>query len=121
MTKRKSIISYDNLTVDQKKQILKDYPDGYGNHINTIKTPTGETIDTFIWETEDVVYLIKLNKLPPKVKNPRDDDDDDDDRDFDDDIDKKSALGDDIERENDDNSEDNYDSIKDSYDEEEDD
>ena len=39
MTKRRGIISYDKLTVDQKKQILRDYPDGYINHLNTIKTP----------------------------------------------------------------------------------
>ena len=44
MTKRRAIISYDKLTIDQKKQILKDFPDGYINHLTTIKTPTGEII-----------------------------------------------------------------------------
>ncbi len=58
MTKRRAIISYDKLTVDQKKQILKVYPDGYINHLTQIKTPNGEILDAFIWETDDVIYLI---------------------------------------------------------------
>lgn len=121
MTKRRAIISYDKLTIEQKKQILKDYPDGYINHLTSIKTPTGETLDALIWETDEVVYLVKINKFPPKVKNPRDDDDDDDDDQFNDEIDKKSAMGDDLDEENEDESDDSYDSDKDSYDDDDDD
>jgi len=55
MSKRRAIISYDKLTIDQKKQILKDFPDGYINHLTTIKTPTGETLDALIWETDEVI------------------------------------------------------------------
>ena len=47
MSKRRAIISYDKLTIDQKKQILKDFPDGYINHLTTIKTPTGEMLTEF--------------------------------------------------------------------------
>jgi hypothetical protein len=42
MSKRRSIISYDKLTIEQKKQILREFPDGYINHLTSIKTPTGE-------------------------------------------------------------------------------
>ena len=83
MTKRRSIISYDKLTIDQKKQILRDYPDGYINHLTTIKTPTGEILDALIWETEEVIYLVKINKIMSKPKPIAEDDDED----FDDDLD----------------------------------
>jgi len=65
MTKRRAIISYDKLTIDQKKQILKDFPDGYINHLTTIKTPTGELLEALIWETEEVIYLVKITKSKP--------------------------------------------------------
>jgi len=85
MTKRRSIISYDKLTIDQKKQILRDYPDGYINHLTTIKTPTGEILDALIWETEEVIYLVKINKIMSKPKSIAEDDDEDFDDDLDDD------------------------------------
>lgn len=85
MTKRRSIISYDKLTIEQKKQILRDYPDGYINHLTTIKTPTGEILDALIWETEEVIYLVKINKIMSKPKPIAEDDDEDFDDDLDDD------------------------------------
>jgi hypothetical protein len=68
MSKRRAIISYDKLSIDQKKQILRDYPDGYINHLTTIKTPTGEILDALIWETDEVIYLVKVSKIIPKAK-----------------------------------------------------
>lgn len=82
MTKRRSIISYDKLTPAQKRDLSKAFPYGYENQLTTIKTPTGEMLDALIWETEEMIYLVKINKT---VKMPSLDDDDDDD-DFDDDI-----------------------------------
>ena len=55
MSKRRAIISYDKLSIEQKKQILRDFPDGYINHLTTIKTPTGEVLDALVWETDDVI------------------------------------------------------------------
>jgi hypothetical protein len=66
MSKKRAIISYDKLTIEQKKQILKDFPDGYINHLTTIKTPTGDILDAFVWETDEVIYLVKINKIAPK-------------------------------------------------------
>jgi len=83
MSKRRSIISYDKLTIEQKKQILRDFPDGYINHLTTIKTPTGEILDALVWETDEVIYLVKINKVMPKIKPVADDDDDEIDDDFD--------------------------------------
>ena len=114
MSKRRAIISYDKLSIDQKKQILRDYPDGYINHLTTIKTPTGETLDALIWETDEVIYLVKVNKVMPKAKPITDDDDDDfdevsdikddeaeeeEDDDFDDSFDKDDSDEDDSDEE----------------------
>ena len=92
MTKRRGIISYDKLTVDQKKQILRDYPDGYINHLTTIKTPNGETLDALIWETDEVIYLVKIKQ--PAIKQVNNDDVEEDD--FEDELDKNDLNDQDI-------------------------
>ena len=94
-TKRRAIISYSKLTIEQKKQILRDFPDGYINHLTTIKIPTGEVLDALIWETDEVIYLVKINKISPKVVAASDDDDEEDD--FEDDLDKVDDIKDDDE------------------------
>jgi DNA-directed RNA polymerase subunit delta len=90
MSKKRAIISYEKLSIDQKKQILKDFPDGYINHLTTIKTPTGEILDAFVWETDEVIYLVKINKIVPKATVVDDEDDD-----FEDDLDKVDDIKDD--------------------------
>ena len=100
MSKRRAIISYDKLTIEQKKQILRDFPDGYINHLTTIKTPTGEVLDALVWETDEVIYLVKITKVQPKAKPVVDDDD------FDDDFDKPDDLKDDDLDDDDDQSDD---------------
>ncbi len=92
MTKRRGIISYDKLTVEQKKQILRDYPDGYINHLTTIKTPNGETLDALIWETDEVIYLVKIKQ--PVIKQVNNDDVEEDD--FEDELDKNDLNDQDI-------------------------
>ena len=103
MSKRRSIISYDKLTIEQKKQILRDFPDGYINHLSTVKTPTGEVLDALIWETDEVIYLVKITKAPQKTKPIADEDEDE----IDDDFDKVPDINDDDEM--DDEEEDEYD------------
>jgi len=113
MSKRRSIISYDKLTIEQKKQILREFPDGYINHLTSIKTPTGEILDALIWETEEVIYLVKINKVMGKPKPVADDDDDD----FEEELDEKTPdLKDD---ELDDEEEDEYDKPEDDDDDDE--
>ena len=62
MTKRRSIISFDKLTSEQKKKLEQDFPDGFLGNLTTIKTPTGEVLDALIWDTDDIIYLVKINK-----------------------------------------------------------
>ena len=91
MSKRRAIISYDKLSIEQKKQILRDFPDGYINHLTTIKTPTGEVLDALVWETEEVIYLVKINKVMPKAKAVVSEEEEN----FEDDFDKVDGLKDD--------------------------
>lgn len=86
MTKKRAIVSYDKLTIDQKKQLLVAFPDGFSEGMTQIKTPAGETMDALLWETEEIIYLVKLNKPVGKPVKAPIDDDDDDEEDFEDDI-----------------------------------
>jgi hypothetical protein len=106
MSKRRSIISYDKLSLEQKKQILKEFPDGYINHLTTIKTPTGEVLDALIWDTDEIIYLVKIVKPKAKIKIISDDGDDD----FADDLDKEDEIKDeDMDDEKEDDSDDDVD------------
>ncbi len=116
MSKRRAIISYDKLSIDQKKQILKDFPDGYINHLTTIKTPTGETLDALIWETDEVIYLVKVNKVMPKAKPVSDEDEDD----FEDDFDKVPGMKEDETEEEEDDFDDSFDDDADADDDDSD-
>ncbi len=115
MTKKRAIISYDKLEIEQKKGILREYPDGYINHLTQIKTPTGEVLDALIWETEETIYLVKFPKITRTVIADDDDDDDDDDMD---EIDDKDIKEDDDSV--DDDEEDTYDKPEDDGDDDED-
>lgn len=116
MSKKRAIISYEKLTIDQKKQILKDFPDGYVNHLTTIKTPTGQILDALMWETDEVIYLVKINKMTPKAPAV-----DDEEEDFEDDFDKVDAKDgeDDSNSDSDDDDDDYGDKPDDDGDEEE--
>ncbi len=96
MSKKRAIVSYDKLTIEQKKELLKSFPEGYGSSLTTIKTPAGETLEALIWETEEIIYLVKINKTMTKAL------DDDDDDDEDDDLEEDIVKPDDLEEEDDD-------------------
>jgi hypothetical protein len=115
MSKRRAIISYDKLTIEQKKQILRDFPDGYINHLTTIKTPTGEMLDALMWETDEVIYLVKINKVAPKPAVV-----DDEEEEFEDDFDKVEGVKDDMDESDDDEEDDDYDKADDSSDDDDD-
>lgn len=118
MSKKKSIISYDKLSIDQKKQLLIAFPDGFSGNTTKMTNPiTGEVFDSLLWETEEIIYLVKLPKVT--MKSPSVDDDDDDD--FEDDFDSADAKGDDDDVSDDDDDDDSYDDAPDEDDEEDED
>ncbi|MBN9294812.1 MAG: hypothetical protein J0G96_12620 [Flavobacteriia bacterium] len=77
MSKKRAIVSYDRLTVEQRKKLEEAFPDGYADAMTQIKTPTGETLDAILWETEEIIYLVKL--LKPQVKSVSVEEDEEDD------------------------------------------
>ena len=105
MSKKKSIISYEKLNIEQKKQLLIAFPDGFAGSMAKMTNPiTGEIFDTLLWETDEIIYLVKLPKS--SMKAPSVDDDDDD---FEEDLDKFDGKGDeDDDASADDDEEDNY-------------
>lgn len=120
MSKKKTIISYEKLTIEQKKQLLLAFPEGFAGETTKMTNPiTGEIFDSLLWETEEIIYLVKLPKL--KAKSPSVDDDDDDE-DVADDMDKFDGAEEDDDS-SDDEEEDNYgdDAAEDVADEEDED
>lgn len=76
MSKKKSIVSYEKLTIDQKKELLIAFPEGFAGATTKMTNPiTGEIFDSLLWDTEEITYLVKLPKL--KLKSPSVDDDED--------------------------------------------
>lgn len=116
MSKKKSIISYEKLTIEQKKQLLIAFPDGFAGHMTKMTNPiTNEVFDSLLWETEEQIYLVKLPKVT--LKSPSVDDDDDD---FEDDFDAVDAKGDDDDVSDDDDDDDSYDDKPEEEEEDED-
>ncbi len=104
MSKKKSIISYEKLNIEQKKQLLIAFPDGFAGSMAKMTNPiTGEIFDSLLWETDEIIYLVKLPKS--SLKAPSVDDDDDD---FEEDLDKFDGKDDDEDASVDDDEEDNY-------------
>lgn len=117
MSKKKSIISYEKLTIDQKKQLLMAFPDGFAGNMTKMTNPiTGEVFDSLLWETDEVIYLVKLPKV--SVKSPSVEEDDDV---FEEDMGKFDGKGDDDDDLNsEDDDDDDYDDKDDSADDDED-
>lgn len=112
MTKRRSIISYEKLTSEQKKKLDQDFPEGFLGSLSTMKTPLGEMFDGLLWETEEIIYLVRINKAAFTTAVSDDDDDDFEDDDLDEDItaiEKEEVEADDEEEEEDKPSDDDED------------
>lgn len=77
MSKKRSIISYDKLNIEQKKRLLTAFPDGFAGAMTRMNNPvTGEAMDALLWETDEVIYLVKLPKQNIRAAVVDDDDDD---------------------------------------------
>ena len=75
MTKKRSIIAYENLDENQRKRLSREYPEGFQGQLTEIKKPTGEILDALIWETEEIIYLVKMTKAMSILLDEEDDDD----------------------------------------------
>ena len=83
MSKKRAIVTYEKLSEEMRDRLEEAFPEGFGGAMTQISTPTGELMDAVLWETDEMIYLVKLNKVKQKnVVIP--DDDEDDEEDFDD-------------------------------------
>jgi hypothetical protein len=104
MSKKKSIISYEKLNIEQKKQLLMAFPDGFAGATTKMTNPvTGEIYDSLLWETEEIIYLVKLPKVA--VKSPSVEEDDEE---FEEDFDKFDGKGDEDESSDEEDDDDSY-------------
>lgn len=74
MEKKKSIISYENLSPELQKALKKAYPNGFAGHVEKLPTPK-ETFNVVKLETSEAIYMVKI-KLTDKKSKSMDDDDD---------------------------------------------
>jgi DNA-directed RNA polymerase subunit delta len=74
MMKKRSIIAYENLDENQRKRLSRQYPEGFQGQLTEIKKPNGEILDALIWETEEIIYLVKMTKAMSILLDEEDDD-----------------------------------------------
>ena len=68
MEKKKMIISYNNLAPDAMEAFKLKYSLGYNDYITRITKPNGEFIHVVPLETEDAIYMVKVDvKIDNKV------------------------------------------------------
>jgi hypothetical protein len=80
MSKKRAIVTYEKLSLELRDKLEDAFPEGFGGHMTQITTPTGEVLDALLWETEEIIYLVKLNKVnKKKIVIPEEDEEEEDD------------------------------------------
>lgn len=69
MAKRNVMVSYERLPELIRSELKKLYPDGFRNHIKTITDFKEQTIHVLRYETEDSIYLIKMENINAAIVN----------------------------------------------------
>ena len=84
-TKKRLVVSFNNLSLDLQEQVKALYPLGYTDAMMRIDKPNGDFFFTVPFETDDTSYLVKIDVKIDEVGA------DDDDKDFYGDDDLKGA------------------------------
>ena len=80
MSKKRAIVTYEKLSLEMRDKLEDAFPEGFGGNMTQITTPTGEILDALLWETEEIIYLVKLNKVNKKrVVIPEEEEDEEED------------------------------------------
>ncbi|MFA7081098.1 MAG: hypothetical protein WC135_00655 [Bacteroidales bacterium] len=61
VNKLRAIISFNKLTKSQLLLFSQAYPEGYASHIQKINKPSGDIIYVVPFETEDTIYMVKVD------------------------------------------------------------
>lgn len=84
-TKKRLVVSFNNLSLDLQEQVKTLYPLGYTDAMMRIDKPNGDFFFAVPFETDDTSYLVKIDVKIDEVGA------DDDDKDFYGDDDLKGA------------------------------
>ena len=80
MSKKRAIVTYEKLSEEMRDRLEEAFPEGFGGAMTQVSTPTGELMDAVLWETDEMIYLVKLNKVKQKnVVIPEDEEEDEED------------------------------------------
>ena len=80
MSKKRAIVTYEKLSEEMRDRLEEAFPEGFGGAMTQVSTPTGELMDAVLWETDEMIYLVKLNKVKQKnVVLPVDDEEEEED------------------------------------------
>jgi hypothetical protein len=66
--KRKVIKNYELLSTDLKKLVRQTYPKGFSSSIISFFSPDGKLFNGFLLETEEIIYMVRVNKVKPVKK-----------------------------------------------------
>lgn len=69
-TKKRSVVAYSALSEHLRKKVLTTYPNGFMNDLIKIPKSDGTSFSAFTLETEDTVYLVKLDEA--YLRSPED-------------------------------------------------
>lgn len=67
-TKRKVVVSYENLPEDVIEAIRRKYPSGYMNYVFKVTTSKNNFFHAITVDTEDTSYLVKVKVKLDKVE-----------------------------------------------------
>ncbi len=73
--KKRSVISFANLSPELQEEVKKLYPYGFTEAMMRIDKPNGEFFYAVPFETEEVIYLVKINvKIDDHIEEEEDKD-----------------------------------------------
>lgn len=75
-TKKRLVVSFNNLPAELQEQVKAFYPLGYTDAMMRIDKPNGDFFFAVPYETEDISYLVKIEVKIDEVSA------DDDDKDY---------------------------------------
>jgi len=111
MDKRRVIKSYENLSTELQEMLDEKYKYGYSNAIVRLNNAKNETFFAVPLETEDAIYMVKVQpEKPKKGANAKDDVFSNEEEN--DDLDNDDLEGSNVESENDPSYEPNYDDVR---------
>lgn len=77
MSKKRVVVSYNNLSPELLELFKAKFPHGYQNNVIKVEKPNGDFFFAVTMDTDDASYLVKVNvKIDTKIK------DEDDEKDF---------------------------------------